>query len=308
MLISHFVDDLIKAQFQSSKNIFLVKHQNQEFNYFLKQKKAIGFPLFALALDQIEFMVKDKNGKLQWIQVPSEGEEPISWEGQTSKTFRGRFAETRQDFFKVTKTAILPIKINGQDYLIDGKPQQYRLDVVGQNNNQFIKEHVEVFIEFIISPGSQPQLFVKDRQDEYLIQVTEEEYKEIEANPNLKAFISIQEMNDARFKKSEAQTSKIKNNTRLTIQIRSCLIGLSQENRKTEIKALYESLKNYLSPSSDDCFKYVLPSFISNYQHLKEIKEALELQQINNIIDGIKSRLQKIKVKTKMKIRFFYLL
>ncbi|MGI2906645.1 hypothetical protein [Tolypothrix sp. VBCCA 56010] len=142
----------------------------QQFNQIWQEKSKLNFPLFAIYLDEIEFAIgiTDAQGQKskQWIQL-SQQKDAISYEGKPTVLI-GRIPSKSQDFFRIpkeNKTAKLPIKVNGNDYCINGVPQDYNIEI----ENCQRTEDVCIRIEFHLQPGSFPELKVTDLEGKYKI-------------------------------------------------------------------------------------------------------------------------------------------
>ncbi|BAZ89820.1 hypothetical protein NIES932_13030 [Raphidiopsis curvata NIES-932] len=146
----------------------------QSFSEIWVQKNQLGFPLFGIDLDQIEFAVAIDNQEV-WIQLSDE-RDAISYEGKLT-VLTGRIPTRDQDFVKIPhgrSSANLPIRVNGSDYSINGVPQDYRIDIENYQNNHNEQNDQEVLVQilFYLQPGSFPRLEVTDLENQYRIRTS----------------------------------------------------------------------------------------------------------------------------------------
>ncbi|SKB15502.1 conserved hypothetical protein [Planktothrix sp. PCC 11201] len=145
-----------------------VTSDHQIFPRVWEMKQNSNFPLFGIYLDTIEFAIgnRDKNDNpiTQWIKL---SDQAISYEG-TQQTLTGIIPETNQKVFRIPKNtnpAILPIRVNGKDYLKNQVPQSYEIFI----ENFPGTEDIEIEIKFILKPDAPPKLEVSDINGTYKI-------------------------------------------------------------------------------------------------------------------------------------------
>ena len=152
----------------NSDNLLVLDLTNPQFAEIWRQKQKENFPLFGQYLDKIDFQVGNK----KWITVLSPDESKnIYYEGQAETTkFIGRIQETGQDYFTLPyPTTTLPIRINDKDYCINGIAQEYLIKHPLEKL-QAESEKLRVRIEFLLKPGSAPELRVRDENNKFQIE------------------------------------------------------------------------------------------------------------------------------------------
>jgi hypothetical protein len=156
----------------NSNNLFLPDTRFSQFPQLWLEKQQQKFPWFGQYLDQIKFQIKKPSGETQWIEVLStEEQEHVYYEGDPeTKQFVARIPETGQNDFKLLYPhTVLPIQINDQDYCINGIPQVYQITHPWEELKAK-SEELRAKIEFIIKPGSAPELRVRDKDYKYTIE------------------------------------------------------------------------------------------------------------------------------------------
>ena len=156
----------------NSDNLVVLDLTNPQFAKIWIQKQQKKIPLFGQYLDKIDFQIGNTNGECQWITVLSPDEsQNIYYEGQAeTNQFIGRIQETGQDYFTLPyPAATLPIRINDEDYCINGIAQNYLIKHPLQESIAR-SERLRVRIEFLLKPGSAPELRVRDENNEFQIE------------------------------------------------------------------------------------------------------------------------------------------
>ncbi len=130
------------------------------FDQIWQSRQISPFPLYGFYLDRLEFKVC-LNGKEQWLEIASDCQHPISYEGER-RNLRGRIPDTGRESFQIPKNLIsvsLPIRVNGQDYCNqNNQPQVFQIEVV----NQKLDEAIEITLAFCLQPDRPPELIVED--------------------------------------------------------------------------------------------------------------------------------------------------
>ncbi|MFM6205912.1 MAG: hypothetical protein ACKPEZ_10940, partial [Planktothrix sp.] len=183
-----------------------VSSDHQSFPKKWEEKQNSNFRLFGIYLDTIEFAIrnKDKNNNpiTQWIKL---SDQAISYEG-TQQTLIGIIPETNQKVFRIPKNtnpAILPIRVNGKDYLKNQVPQSYEIFI----ENFPGTEDIEIEIKFILKPDAPPQLIVSDISETYKItsKLVDRKEKEVKSF----GYIPYQRIEETRQKKSLEQIKRL---------------------------------------------------------------------------------------------------
>ncbi|HEY9865876.1 MAG TPA: hypothetical protein V6D21_17025, partial [Candidatus Obscuribacterales bacterium] len=180
-----------------------VSSDHQIFPRVWEMKQNSNFPLFGIYLDTIEFEIgnKDKNVP-QWIKL---SDQAISYEG-VEQTLTGIIPETNQKVFRIPKNtnpAILPIRVNGKDYLKNQCPQSYEIFI----ENFPGTEDIEIEIKFILKPDAPPQLKVSDINGTYKItsKLVDRKEKEVKSF----GYIPYQRIEETRQEKSLKQIERL---------------------------------------------------------------------------------------------------
>ncbi|MDR9404653.1 MAG: hypothetical protein RI580_14570, partial [Halothece sp. Uz-M2-17] len=160
VIVSHWNNFLS----QENSNLVYINPDESQFGEILAEKATNEFPLFGIALDRIQYQVRIKN-EAKWIQLTN-SDNNISYEGNP-QTLQGIIPETQQKEFLISQTQPnhLPIQVNGKDYLIDGKPQDYVIEV----KNPQGEENIKITFEFQITPGKTQKLNVNYLDSSYKI-------------------------------------------------------------------------------------------------------------------------------------------
>ena len=182
---------------------FLPDITRPEFTHIWQQKQlSQNFPLYGQYLDQISFKVGE-----DWIDVPSEIDyqaNGIIYEGASqTQEFIGKYRKGDQiiDEFKMdTRSAQLPIKINGKVVFKEEKEQAYQLTNLFFDKNPEIK----VQIHFLIRLGYPPNLKVED-ENHHLINCEFVDMKEVV----LKGFLSLKDITESRDYKSNLKINSL---------------------------------------------------------------------------------------------------
>jgi hypothetical protein len=284
-------------------NIFVPDRKNSQFSQIWEQKLQKNFPLFGQYLDQIEFQI-NKNGILQWIKVLSPDEaENIYYEGQSeTKQFIGRIQETGQEYFTLpAPSATLPIQINGRDYCINGIAQDYLIKNPLEES-KIESEKLKIRIEFLLKPGSAPELRVRDINNKYKIETELRDRQLIKKYYNC---IPLQTILEKR-----QQEANILPNTTKTLTVINTLVQLHQENYylnqernylrrlqkiKSHIKIAYQSINgNY---NNGDLLLNINP----NQSSLKQLQKTLSNSILAHLISLILNYLQSHQINTDKK-------
>lgn len=235
---------LTQLQTQLPEFIFL-KSSPQDFSSIWQQKRERDFPLFGFYLDKIEFSIKI-DAQEQWIQLSSQDEENlISYEGE-KRRFLGFIPSTGKENFVIKQgitNARLPIRVNGDDYCVNGVAQDYYIEICDYDGS----EDVKVRIEFNLQPDSPPELLVKDLQDKYRIKTELKERQKLNFS-----YIPFERIASTRQNESEEQIKKLQLNfdsLRLTLSQLSQKLQ-SKEASYQELEKLFESVYEQVHRSS----------------------------------------------------------
>ncbi len=201
----------------------------QDFQKIWQEKSQLNFPLFGIYLDQIEFAVgvRDETGRVskQWIQLSNQ-ENAISYEGKPTVLI-GRIPSLNQDFFRIPQgniTANLPIKVNCNDYCINGVPQNYKIEIENYQGT----EELCIRIEFHLQPGSFPELKVTDLEGQYNVTASLINREQITYS-----YIPPEKITNTRHKESSSQIRRLLN-SEVIEQFNASLLELSEELDKLE--------------------------------------------------------------------------
>jgi len=213
----------------------------QEFNQKWQEKSQLNFPLFAIYLDEIEFAIgiTDDQGQKskQWIQL-SKQKDAISYEGKPTVLI-GCIPSINQNFFRIPQkntTAKLPIKVNGNDYCINGIPQDYNIEI----ENSQKTEDVCIRIKFHLQPGSFPELKVTDLEGKYKITAS------LTDRTNLSySYIPHEKIISTRQQESLAQINRLK--TRNELEFQEVLVQINRELDNLSISKSSNRPINYVT-------------------------------------------------------------
>lgn len=286
-------------KYLNCNNIFVPDTSKSQFEQIWLQKKQKSFPLFGQYLDQIEFQI-GKNRETQWIEVLSQEEsEHIYYEGQTeTKQFIGRIQESNTDNFTLPYPyAILPIKINGQDYCVNGIPQGYLIkNPLEESKAQ--SEKLQVQIEFLLKPGSAPELSVRTPDNKYRIET------KIESLPQVSYynFIPLKLI----LEKRQQESLYIPNQEKCRIIVEA--LSLLQKGQSNLYKSSnLEGTKSYI----DIAYKQIhrsrdnvdlLLNVNPNHPALAQLKESLDdynlAELINIVLNYLKTNQQNVTLKS----------
>lgn len=283
-------------------NIFVPDTSKSQFEQIWLQKKKNSFPLFGHYLEQIEFQI-GKDRETQWIKVLSQEEGAhIYYEGQTeTKQFIGRIQETGQNYFTLPYPyAILPIRINGQDYCVNGIPQGYFIkNPLEESKAQ--SERLQVQIEFLLRPGSAPELSVTSTDNKYRIET------KIESLPQGSYYNFIPRK--LIFEKRQQESLYIPNQEKCRIIVealsqlqnrQSQLYNSSSLERITEIKTYIDTAYRQinLSRGNVDLLLNVNP----NHPSLATLRESLDdstlAELINIVLNYLKGNQKDVTVQS----------
>ncbi|AFZ43130.1 hypothetical protein PCC7418_0920 [Halothece sp. PCC 7418] len=289
VIVSHWNNFLSRE----NSNLVYINPDESQFGKVLAEKATNEFPLFGIALDRIQYQVRIKN-EAKWIQLTN-SDNNISYEGNP-QTLQGIIPETQQKEFFISQTQPnhLPIQVNGKNYLIDGKPQDYVIEV----KNPQGEENIKITFEFQITPGKTPKLNVNCLDSSYKItsyldqrlrQTIYYYYLPSEKILDHREDKSTSQINDlkkdSRFQEFYNKTSNILSQNRADLSATK-LNPISQQMGKGKNNNL--ELFQYINPNSDG-------DFITKINRLV-------LDKVNLIIETTKSDLEEIHQKYSQKI------
>ncbi|MFP4135163.1 MAG: hypothetical protein ACLFTJ_13555, partial [Halothece sp.] len=249
VIVSHWNNFL----FQEDSNLVYINPDNSEFGEIIQLKTRQEFPLFGITLDRIQYKVKISDEE-KWIQLTDSNN--ISYEGNR-QFLQGIIPETQQKEFSISQTEsnYLPIQVNGKDYTINGKPQDYVIEVI----NPQTEENIKITFEFQIIPGKTPKLNVTSLDSNYKIKsyltdrTTQTQTiiyycipsREIKRNRRKNSENQIKNLNNDRLKEFKDKVKEIPNQRNATKLAR--LLKRTAQNIGKEIK-----LFQYIDPNTDD--------------------------------------------------------
>ena len=263
---------------------------HQEFNRVWKEKISENFPLFGIYLDRIEFAVgiSDKRGRLskQWIQLSNQ-ENLISYEGKITN-FIGNIPSLNQDFVRIRQgrdNAILPIRVNGNDYCRNDVPQDYKI----QLENYQGTEDIRVRIEFNLKPGSFPELKVSDLRGKYKIKTSLIDRQQISYS-----YIPPDKIFATRSQKSLEQIKYLQESDKLPT-FKSYLSQLNKELNKVDSspnrQTNYQKLTNLLHKA----YREIRISEINNTNNQRDLLLFIDSPNSDIIVSQIQTEIENIK-------------
>jgi hypothetical protein len=258
-------------------NFIILQPNNQQFQQIWTEKNHVNFPLFAIYLDNIEFAVGIA-GKVEWIKLSAK-KDVISYEGKPTELI-GSIPSLNQDFVRIIggrSNASLPIRVNGEDYCINGKKQVYKIEI---ENYQGTEETL-VQIQFNLQTGSFPELKVRDLKDRYKI-------KNFIDNQQTYSYIPPSKITENRQQRSLAQIERLQKWQGLT-DFLGYLHQISDELDKIQIHKISNLPINY------QLSKEIINSAcraISFRQEGLELLQFVDTLSDTSIVDELKSHLQ----------------
>ncbi len=259
-------------------NLIFINPNNHEFSRIWEEKIKLGFPLFGIYLDKIEFAVlmKDDNDteSQQWIELIEE-ENAISYEGEP-KNFQARIPERNQEKFSINSSppATLPIRVNGEDYCKNGVPQDFKIQIT---NPEAGIEKVEIKIQFHLQPGSLPKLQVTDVEGKYNITAKLSDRPKV-----FYSYLPIHKINSHRQEQSLKQIERVTNNFNLNKYLAVLTrISILLDNNYNNYENLLDHLKDAVSLITKDK---------NNFDFLLYV----DVNHSNNSIQKIKGNLDRI--------------
>lgn len=276
----------------NSSNLFLPDTRFSQFPQLWLEKQQQNFPWFGQYLDQIKFQIKRPSGETQWIEVLStEEQEHIYYEGDPEiKPFIACIPETGQNDFKLLYPhTILPIQINDRDYCINGISQVYEITHPWEELKAK-SEELRARIEFMVKPGSAPELRVRDKDYKYTIAA---KWRDRSVITQTFSCIPLKTILENRQKQLDSNIP----NQKEYQDIINCLSQISKINNineisqiKIPIKKASQTLANYKRRNQKDLFLNVKPnhSFLQNLKtNLNNLGHSglinLTINYLNNI-------------------------
>jgi hypothetical protein len=254
--------------------------QVSEFQEIWYEKQQSNFPLFAIYLDDIEFAVKINNQK-QWIKLSEQ--RIISYEGKEIK-LRGYISDLNQYDFGIPvgiKSANLPIKVNDADYCVNSIPQDYQVEIQNYQGN----DEVRFTIDFVLKPGSFPELKITDLQGRYRIKASFVERRE---NKVSYSYIPVKRIISNRQEKVELKLNTFEDNQQikeLILEIKNLISRLkfSQNiNNEENLENINIKLKNMNLKLDNNLLEYI---YITSNNNLDILTTHLENPHFNKLMD-----------------------
>ncbi|QNP29524.1 hypothetical protein [Cylindrospermopsis curvispora] len=276
-----------KISYLHLSNFICFTPQIQRFSEIWIQKNQLGFPLFGIYLDRIEFAIAI-DGQEVWIELSDE-RDAISYEGKLT-VLTGRIASRDQDFVKIPRgrnSANLPIRVNGSDYSINGVPQDYRIDIENYHNHHSNQNDQEVLVQilFYLQPGSFPRLEVKDLQNQYTIKTS------LVNRVNVSySYIPPSRISENRQQRSLSQIRRLNASVALgnfmnslnQISQLNVINSRTYEQLSTSFRQAYQHLGHRQNP---DLLQFIEVSSIEDEEIVTGLKRKLTNSQFDRVID-----------------------
>ncbi len=265
-IVSHWNNFL----YPRNSNLVCINPNESQFSEILEAKTRQEFPLFGITLDRIEYKVKIGNEE-KWIQL-TDSNNNISYEGKP-QTLQGVIPETQQNEFSISQTESnhLPIQVNGKDYLINGKPQDYVIEVITPQR----EENIKITFDFQITPGKTPKLNVNslysnDKIKSYLTDRT------TQTKTIIYYCVPSREIRKNREEKSNSQIQQLKNDSRLT-NVKRNIQQISTQGSATKLADLLKSISQNMGKDKTttlELFQYINPD--TDDSLIREINELIK--------------------------------
>ncbi|MBE9168937.1 hypothetical protein IQ238_15930 [Pleurocapsales cyanobacterium LEGE 06147] len=268
----------------NSSNLFLLNNQLSQFPKLWVEKQQQKFPWFGQYLDRIKFQIKRPSGETQWIEVLStEEQEHIYYEGDPETRRFARIPETGQNDFKLLyPNTILSIQINEQDYCINGIPQVYEITHPWEKSKAE-SEELRARIEFIVKPGSPPELRVRDKDNQYKIKAKWRDRSVIPQSFNcipLKTILeNRQKQLDLNIPKQEEYQNIIKNLSKIS--------KINNINKILDIKSYIDEAYQILKEYKDNNHRDLLLNVNPNHPSLTQLKDSINILNYSGVIEII---------------------
>jgi len=291
VLISQY-NNFVEVKQRLSQFICL-NPQVSEFKEIWQKKHELSFPLFAIYLDDIEFEVNIHNQR-RWIKLSEERQ--ISYEGKIME-LQGYIADLDIYDFGITagrEEANLPIHVNGNNYLINNLPQDYKIEI--QNYQKNNSEEVRFTIKFNLKPGSFPDLQVTDIKNQYKLKAKLVNGDRISKSSNEVSYSYIHikmimdnRQNKAKLKfKNDAFKHKIEDLVSGIKDLISVLVDFEQM-KSQNYEDLSTILKRLSSLLADNLLEYIP---IDSYESL-QILNNTQLKELIHITNRILGNIQR---------------
>ena len=255
VIISHWNNFLS----QGNSDLVYVNPNESQFQEILEAKAKQKFPLFGITLDRIQYQVKIGDEE-KWIQL-TDSNNNISYEGNP-QTLQGVIPETQQNEFSISQIESnhLPIQVNEEDYIIDGKPQDYVIEVINPQG----EENIKITFDFQITPGKTPKLNVNSLASHYKIKSYLND-RATQTQTVIYYCIPSRGIINNREEKSSIQIQQLNNDSRLTNVTRN-IKQISTQGSATKLAELLKNISQnmgkgkkinlellqYINPDTDD--------------------------------------------------------
>ncbi|MFN9240597.1 MAG: hypothetical protein ACK6DE_12010 [Pseudanabaena sp.] len=250
---------VLEQQFQKNLLVLDSSVKNYNFSRIWQRKLGNNFALYGQYLDEISFEV---TGGLE-LKTPSEVDDlPICYEGETAKKFIAKYVansgEVKSSFVIDTLRVILPIKVNNEPMLINGKEQVY---LIARDLSEKI-EPISVEIHFTLKVGQDPLLEVLEVNEVNDQKVIGQKIESTMIDPPKVSYIPIKSIIEDREKKAKISIGLITNNKDIIPNIDfslrklvSTIIQYSSISNKTiEIKNIVKDI--YFNSLRGDILRY----------------------------------------------------
>ncbi len=276
-------NNLPTLQKWQTENLIIPNINQPEFKQIWEEKQTKNFPLFGQYLDNIQFKMSFNN-EIVWLKLLSEEEaENIYYEGETeAKIFTAKVAETGQSEFDLPKeNANLPFKINGEEYLVKGIIQDYKV-YYPENATE---DQIRVKIQFLMKPGMTPELKVTAEKYDIISEFRDKEKVFINYLSRKMILENRQKQSKENTISPEQQTVIIEGLKELENYLNSLNVILARKN-----VTIIDQVKNYVDNLYDkihktregkDLFLNVNPN---NEYNLKEVMKIINLAKLIEII------------------------
>ncbi|MDD1416305.1 hypothetical protein MEN41_17295 [Dolichospermum sp. ST_con] len=280
------IRNVLQQQFQNA--LFIPNLSTNNFFIILQQKLENNFALYGQYLDEISFEV---TGGLE-LKIPSEVDDlPICYEGQTARKFIAKyvasFGEVKSSFTIDRPRVILPIKVNREPMLINGKEQVYSIARDLSENNK----PINVEIHFTLKVGQDPLLEVLEVEEINSQKVIGKKIDSNMIDPPKVSYIPIKSIIEDREKKAKKSIESITRNQdiipNIDLHLRELVSTIIQYNsissKTIEIKDIVKNI--YFNSLRGDILRYI-PSkqlqslgntliLIKATQHLENLLRSL---------------------------------